>query len=968
MSYERRRRPRVVLRGGFLRDMSQAIRNKQISGRKARLSGVMARIATVAAFLAVSLHLQAQQQGSEEAALAALKRCAQCHGPTLQMSKLDLSSREAMLKGGEKGPAVVPGDAEASPLFRRIAGLQAPSMPMPPVPALNASEIALVKDWINQGAKWTAAAAPAPTAAPATSAAGAPAGYIPREITAQDRQWWAFKKPVRNTPPAVRDARLSRNPIDAFVASMREQKGLEGAPEADRNTLIRRAYLDLIGLLPPPEAVDAFVKDPAPNAYEKLIDRLLASPNYGERWGRNWLDVVRYADSSGFEFDITVENAWRYRDYVIKAFNEDKPYNQFIVEQLAGDELDNPTPDSLTATTYFRIGPRVRFREANYPSYRYDYMDDMVRTTFQGFQGLSVNCARCHDHKFDPITRLDYYKSVAAFWGYVDYDQPLVPKAKVDQYTAALAAVGAKMTPLRQEIARIEKPYQEKRREQQVQDALKKFPLDIQEAIKTPEAQRTAGQKLLVAQVIINADDVDPDNIVADANSSVKARAAAKVNQVFGAGNEGYNRRALKLSGEDEKKRAGLLAKIAKLEEELPAPLPTADGVRDGDYRLTPDGLGDSHIPGTGRPDYGLKCCFIPPAGQKYEVPPLYFAAKGEDINADATTFQVQPGFLTVLSNGNPPPATHAPNRGDYVTSGRRRALAEAIVSADNPLTARVMVNRLWGWHFGTGIVATPGNFGKMGVLPSHPELLDWLATEFVQKGWSVKAMHRLIMTSETYKMASAFSREANLKADPTNVYLWRFPPHRVEAEIIRDLTLSASGQLNPQAGGQPFFPAIPESLRADQPRGIWELTKEEPSTWRRSVYAYIKRGLKYPMFEVFDEPDLNVTCERRATSTVPTQALTLLNNEFTLLQANHFADRVWKTAGANPEKEVTEMYRIAFGREPGPVEMRSNVAFLKKQTEAAAAKGGTSDSAAHSALGDLAHVTLNLNEFVYIK
>ena len=935
---------------------------------EARFGGLMTVVAGVLA-LGAAPALYAQQ-APEEAALAALKRCGQCHSTANAMSKLDLSSREGMLKGGEKGPAIVPGKAEESALFKRITGQVAPMMPMAPVPKLNAEEIAAVKTWIDQGAKWPAALVTSAAPAPAKSnPAALPGGYIPREITAQDRQWWAFKQPVRNNPPAVKDARWSRNPIDAFVESMREQKGLEPAPQADKNTLIRRAYLDLVGLLPPPEAVDAFVKDNSPDAYEQLIDKLLASPNYGERWGRNWLDVVRFADSSGFEFDITVENAWRYRDYVIKAFNEDKPYNQFIVEQLAGDELDQPTNDSLTATTYYRVGPRVRFRELNYPSYRYDYMDDMIRTTFQGFQGLSVNCARCHDHKFDPITRLDYYKSVAAFWGYVDYDQPLVPKAEADKYNAAVAAVSAKMTPLRQEIARIEKPYQEKRRQQQVEDALKKFPPDIQEAIKTPEDKRTPGQKLLVAQVIINGPDVDPDQIIADANASAKAKAAAKINQVFGAGDEGYNRRTLKLDPADEKKRTEIQARISKLEEELPAPLPVADGVRDGDYRLTPNGLGDSNIPGTGRPDYGLKCCFIPAVGQKYEVPPLYFAAKGEDLKTDASTFLVQPGFLTVLDNpNNPRPATHVPNRTDYVTSGRRRALAESIASADNPLTARVMVNRIWAWHFGAGIVATPGNFGKMGVPPSHPELLDWLATEFVQKGWSIKAMHRIIMNSETYKMASAFSREADLKGDPTNVFLWRFPAHRVEAEIVRDLTLSASGQLNPQFGGQPFFPAIPVSLRADQPRGVWEITKEEPSTWRRSVYAYVKRGLKYPMFEVFDEPDLNVTCERRAVSTVPTQALTLLNNEFTLKQVDYFAGRIEKVAGKNPEKQISEMYRIALSRPPNAVEMRTNLAFLNKQAEAARAKGADRDKAAQSALGDLAHVVLNLNEFFYIK
>ena len=359
----------------------------------------------------------AQTQVSANDVLPIVQRCFQCHGPSLKMSKLDLSSREGMLKGGEKGPALVPGDSDASPLYRRVAGLEQPRMPMAPVPALNAAEVALLKSWIDQGAKWdtvtVSSNAPATAAPPVQTPYGV---YNERQITDADRQWWAFQKPVRRDPPAVNDARWSSNPIDGFVRAMMNEKGLEPAPQADRPTLIRRAYLDLLGLLPPAEEVARFVKDPAPDAYEKLVDRLLASPQYGERWGRFWLDVVRYADSSGFEYDLNIDNAWRYRDYVIKAFNEDKPYNRFVVEQIAGDELDQPDFDSLTATTYYRIGPRVRFREKNYPSYRYDYMDDMIRTTYQGFMGLSVNCARCHDHKFDPITRMDYYRSVADFW------------------------------------------------------------------------------------------------------------------------------------------------------------------------------------------------------------------------------------------------------------------------------------------------------------------------------------------------------------------------------------------------------------------------------------------------------------------------------------------------------------------------------------------------------------------------
>jgi hypothetical protein len=910
----------------------------------------------------------AQTQVSANDVLPIVQRCFQCHGPSLKMSKLDLSSREGMLKGGEKGPALVPGDSDASPLYRRVAGLEQPRMPMAPVPALNAAEVALLKSWIDQGAKWdtvtVSSNAPATAAPPVQTPYGV---YNERQITDADRQWWAFQKPVRRDPPAVNDARWSSNPIDGFVRAMMNEKGLEPAPQADRPTLIRRAYLDLLGLLPPAEEVARFVKDPAPDAYEKLVDRLLASPQYGERWGRFWLDVVRYADSSGFEYDLNIDNAWRYRDYVIKAFNEDKPYNRFVVEQIAGDELDQPDFDSLTATTYYRIGPRVRFREKNYPSYRYDYMDDMIRTTYQGFMGLSVNCARCHDHKFDPITRMDYYRSVADFWPYVEYDQPLVPKQQVDDYERTEKQLAEQMKPLLQEIARIEKPYRDKQREQQVQDALKKFPPDIQLAIKTPEAERTAGQKLLVAQVLIGADDVNPDDVKVDVHASAKAKARAKADQVFGVTE--YGKRGLKLSAADETKRAAVQAKIEEIEDKLPPPQPVADGVRDGDYRLSPDGLGDSHIPGTGRPTYDVTCCFIPPPGQKFEVPPLYFAATGEDIKADAKGTPVQPGFLTVLSKGSPVLTPDPPNRPDYASSGRRRALAEAIASEDNPLTARVMINRVWGWHFGRGIVATPGTFGKMGMLPSHPELLDWLATEFVRQGWSVKRMQKLIMTSETYKMASAFYRDTDLEKDPTDVYLWRFPVRRLEAEAIRDVTLSAAGTLNLEAGGPPFFPAIPVSVRADQPRGVWELTKEEPSTWRRGVYAYVKRGLKYPMYEVFDEPDLNVTCERRSVSTVPTQALTMLNNEFLLIQAQHFAERVEKQAGKDPREQVKAMYRIALSREPTPREVDTNVAFLNKQRQAAARNASIDEEQAmRSALTDLAHVTLNLNEFLYIE
>ena len=598
------------MRNGLI--LVKAMWGKSVTMQSVTAFAGTARRLVLLAILGCSIypeHNQLFAQSTPEAAKI-LERCFQCHGQGVQMGGLDLHTRATMLKGGTSGAVVVPGNADASLLYQRVSGKVAPIMPMKPVAPLNAKELEVLKSWIDQGVKWDSADAPTQTTAAAASPFGS---YKERIFTDTDRNWWAFKPPVRYPVPAVNDARWSRNPIDGFIKSQLDKKGLEAAPEADRKTLIRRVYLDLTGLLPTPAEVDAFVKDPAPNAYDQLVDRLLGSPHYGERWGRFWLDVVRYADSSGFEFDVDVANAWRFRDYVIKAFNEDKPYNQLILEQLAGDELDHPTEDSLIATTYYRIGPRVRFREKNYPSYRYDYMDDMVRTTFQGFMGLSVNCSRCHDHKFDPISRLDYYKSVAMFWPYVDYDHPLAPKTKVDEYEKIKKQLDDEMTPLQQEIARIEKPYREKQREKQVQDALKKFPEDIQIAIKTPPEKRTPGQKLIVAQVLINPEAANPDDVVADVTASRRAKIAAKANEVFGV--KSYGKKGdIKLSDADEARRNELRAKIAAIEERLPDPLPMADGVRDGDYRAAPDGMGDSNIPGNGRITYDGRWALHPAA------------------------------------------------------------------------------------------------------------------------------------------------------------------------------------------------------------------------------------------------------------------------------------------------------------------------------------------------------------------
>ena len=910
------------------------------------------------------------------------KNCLQCHGEDLKQANLDLRTREAMLQGGDKGPSLVPGKAEASSLYMRVTGHTKPKMPMAPLPPLSEHEMLVLKNWIDQGAAWGGAGPErAHTQAPGDKVNASYLEYQERVITDEMRQWWAFKKPVRYAEPEVRDSRWSANPVDKFIRASMDANGLTPAPQADRITLIRRVYLDLIGLLPPPEAVGEFVNDTSPGAYEELVEKLLASSHYGERWGRFWLDVVRFAESSGFEHDRTLDTAWRYRDYVIKALNEDKPYDQFVIEQIAGDELDEPTYDSLTATAFYRVGPRVRFREKTNPYYRYDYLDDMVRTTFQGFMGMSVHCARCHDHKFDPITRKDYYRSIGMFFGYVRYDHFLAPKKDADEWVRAKKESLKAIAPLKRAIAEIEAPY----RKREFEERLERLPENVRIAVRTPMEERTQGQKLLAAQFERNYDasgagmndDLGP--IVFSATNDIDYRQSPLPGGalLFSLRNKATNaangvpakpdrqpKAPIKLNPEDEQKRKVLKDKIAAIDKKTPKAPPAVEGVRDGDYRVAPPGPGDNLVSGHYNPEYGeVNESYLPEPGQDYKVPNVHFGANGLVVEEDRKAAVVEPGFLTVMATGNER-VTRTPNRPEYVTSGRRRALAEWIASPDNPLTSRVIVNRLWYWHFGQGIVPTPGNFGKMGIPPTHPELLDWLATEFVRQGWSIKQMHRLIMNSETYKMASSFYNAENVDKDPTEKFIWRFPVRRLEGEAIRDVILSASGQLNLKAGGEPFYPAIAESVREGYTGGKWILTEEGPETWRRSIYAYWKRGLKFPMFDVHDQPDQNVTTEKRTVSTVPTQALTLLNGKFALLQSGLLADRVIDESAADPAARVKRLYRITLGRDPKARELAASLDFLSNERELQSDKA----SPERAALTNLSHVMLNTNEFLYIN
>jgi len=769
---------------------------------------------------------------------------------------------------------------------------------MPMDGSLTTEQIAAIQRWIDQGAPWDAAPAVSTTQS----------AIVELAIPPEARQYWAFQKPVRAAAPVV--GRPLTNPIDRFLEKSRLEKGLKPAPRADRVTLLRRAYMDLIGLPPTPAQTAEFLADHSPDAWERLIDNLLASPHYGERWGRHWLDVARYADSNGFEHDYDRPNAWRYRDYVIRAFNQDKPYNVFLAEQIAGDELDRVTDDSMIATGFLRSYAKVGYREKDNPQFRYEYLDDMIATIGRGILGLTVNCARCHNHKFDPISQKDYYRMQASLFGYVETDYPLAPKAEAEAYARKNAELDAKVAPLRQQIREIDEPYRLKL----AQEKYKKYPANVQRAIAIPEAQRTPGEQLLAGQVIrttsVSSDEID------------------RV-----------------MSPADLTRKKALNQEIRTLQSERPKPLPLAAIVTDGDYRFAPDGLGDEPAPGKGVKHEAIEGSFLFHGPGRYEPPPSYFLIRG-DMESHGPL--MKPGFVEVITYGNPP--TEIPPA-DGHTSGRRRALAEWLGSPENPLTARVIVNRIWSHHFGQGIVPTLDNFGKMGEKPSNRALLDWMAVEFMSRGWSIKQMNRLMMTSEAYQQASQFADPGDLEKDPENRALWRFPIQRLDAEIVRDAMMAASGALDLTLGGPPVFPHLPKEILGSMTEGIWKKQEDGPPVWRRSVYVYRKRGLPLPMFEVFDLPDQNTSCGRRNVSTVPTQALTLLNDEFVLRQAQLFADRVKETAGDDPVKQADLAYRIALARPPRSDEAVLAADFLKKRS-----------------LADFTHVVLNLNEFLYVR
>jgi len=719
-------------------------------------------------------------------------------------------------------------------------------------------------------------------------------------FTPQQRSWWAFQ-PVRR--PAVPDVKATgwvRTPVDAFILAKLEAKQIQPSPAADRVTLLRRVSFDLIGLPPTPADIDAFVNDKSPNAWEKVVDRLLASSQYGERWARHWLDLARFAESEGFKSDETRPNAWRYRDYVIKSFNANKPYDRFVREQIAGDELWPKDPQARVATAFLRHYPDES-NARNLMQRRQEILNDITDTTGATFMAMTYGCARCHTHKFDPILHTDYYRLQAFFANTAADDNiRMISDRETVEYKAKLAVWEEKTKDIRAEVAKLLEPVKQK----QYKELFDKYPTEIQDAITKKPSERNPfeWQMYYKAKPYLEFDD----------ESSAKL-----------------------LKGEAKAQYASLKAQLDKFNDIYPGEMPTGIGMRDVSKEA-----------------------------------PKTFVLKGGAYDSPAD--EVQPGVLSIL---DPNPA-QLPDVAGQPTTGRRTALANWLTDPKNPLTARVIVNRIWHYHFGEGIVATPSDFGVMGQRPTNPELLDWLAAEFVSSGWDVKHIHKLIVMSNTYQESSA-QNEVSAKVDSRNRLLWKFPRQRLEGEVIRDSALAVAGLLNTKVGGPSVYPELPAG--AAPPRGGWKTTTDPAEANRRSIYIFVRRNARFPMMEVFDMPDTHESCGRRNITNTAPQALTMLNDKVSYEWSQSFASRVLKSAGADDNGQVEQAYRLAFGRSPDGWEKDTGLTFFvqhgkllaerKARNEAIPVPGDLPagvDPAHAAALVDFCHMLLNSNEFVY--
>jgi mono/diheme cytochrome c family protein len=874
--------------------------------------------------------------------------CLGCHGAAKQKAGLRLDSREALMKGGDSGPSVEPGKPEASRLIEAIN--HSSDVRMPPKGKLKDSEVAALAQWVRDGAVWPESTSEVRPPVPATG----------RAITAEDRNFWAFR-PVQAPPiPSVKDESWPKRSIDRFVLNAMEEKGLHPVEPADKRALIRRATFDLIGLPPTVEEVEAFVVDDSPEAFAKVVDRLLANPHYGERWGRHWLDVARFGEDQAHTFSARMyPNGFKYRDWVVKALNQDLPYDRFVVEQVAGDLIEGPgREDRLAALGFFALGP------VYYGGAVYDELDDRVDTLTRGFLGLTVACARCHDHKFDPIPTSDYYALAGIFSSTAYKEYPAVPPGEVEAFDKGQAAIKAKTAEiaayLKAEAPRWSASAAHSQSSRYMVGAWKlanrrKTKPDLSTAdFAKAEGLETLFLDRWVKFLEPRSDDTRPylarwrklvggQDPKVDLSGDEAARGeVAKVADAF----QSYVKTTQTLRDAIEAQRVALMAVSA---EGSPPSTPVLGGPEaevlrevaseDGVFAL-PKNQAEKYL--TGEAKAGLKAKKAELEAVKKQAPPKYpvyhSLAEGEKP-ANMKVFlrgnPATPGgeaarrFLSILSREGSP---------SFSTNGSGRLeLARAIVSPDNPLTARVMVNRVWEHHFGRGLVATPSNFGQMGDRPSHPALLDHLARKFVEGGWSLKGLHREIMLSSTYQLASTID-PANAEVDPANVFLWRANRRRLEVEPWRDAMLSVSGALDETLGG-------PST----------DLNSSDNK--RRTFYGRVSRHSLDGLLRLFDFPDPNITSDKRTVTTVPLQQLFVLNSGFMESQAKALAARL-KAGSGDDAAKVRLAFPLLYARPATDREVTMAVEFLNASDE---------PKATLSRWEQYAQVLLGSNEFLFV-
>ncbi len=918
-------------------------------------------------------------------------RCLSCHDAAKARGGLRLDSRAAVLKGGASGAAVVPGKPEESLLIEAIH-YDGDVVKMPPKSKLPDKEIEALSRWVAKGVPW---GVEVPSAGIAENPKLAP---VPGEVMKQRAKFWSFQ-PVKNpAAPVVKDKGWPHNPVDAFLLARLEKEGLKPAPEADRRTLIRRLSFDLIGLPPTPDEVKAFVEDKRPDAYERLVDRLLASPHYGERQARHWLDLVRYAETAGHEFDYDIQGAYHYRDYLIRAFNLDLPYDRFVVEQIAGDLLETPRLDPTTHQNDSVIGTASLWLGEGTHSpvdSREDTarrVDNQIDVLGKAFLGLTISCARCHDHKFDAITAKDYYALAGYFWSTRPQQAFLDPPGKIRAKAEAIDT-------LKGEIRGILKPQSPKSEAKPATDetvferfdgpefdgwsvtgdAFGKGPTQTDDLALRPNGPAAVWKGMAHSGLVSDRlQGVLRSKTFAITSNYIQIRAAGTTGQI-NVVVDGFDKNRSPIYG-------GLIPSV-KHGDELrwivvdvaawkghEAFIEIADGSSvnyNGGQSFRNDGGGwvavdeirfsDHSAPNDNAPAHvavdGSKAKPLIEQARAIEreipSPTLALAAadgSGQDVKihlrgSTKSLGELAPRrFLEAVSG--PKSMADGPGSG-------RLALAKTLIEPSNPFLSRVLVNRLWKQHFGEGLVKTPDDFGAMGRAPTHPELLDWLATRLVSSGWSVKAMHRLLVTSRAYRMSSHSGLDPDAESkDPTNALLHRMPLRRLDAESLRDAMLAVSGRLDPTM----FGPGVPPYLTPFmEGRGRPRESGPLDGNGRRSIYLNVRRNFLNPFFLAFDTPAPASTMGRRNTSNVPAQALALWNDPFVQDQSKRFAARVRGIRSSDLEK-VAAMYELAFGRPATSDESAQALEFV-----------ATDHANPSRAWQDLAHVMFNVKEFLYV-